>query len=155
LSHTLQMPDLVTRLSGLHAVLTSRLALHDSLMSLNGKLEMVLAQIEMRSTSDAVSVHSLKAKPSQADKKAPFRYVEGESDEEDADVDMAIDVELSGEDNEGSIEDIEVGHSDSDLGQEDDEDEDEDEDAEVNGFIDDEAEEWSDEDEDQEDDESE
>ena len=42
------MPDLVARLSGLHATLTQRLTLQESLLSLSGRLEMVISQIEMR-----------------------------------------------------------------------------------------------------------
>ena len=45
------MPDLVARLSGLYQTLTARLALQDSLLSLSGRLDMVISQIEMRSSA--------------------------------------------------------------------------------------------------------
>ncbi|KAG1755847.1 hypothetical protein EDB19DRAFT_1663280 [Suillus lakei] len=154
--HLMTMPDLVSRLSGLHATLTSRLALQDSLLSLNGRLDMVLSQIEMRSSAAptllAPHKNGVSTTTSQGEKQ-PTRYVEGESDEEG----MEVGVE-SGED-EGSVEDIELGGEseaeETDEQGSDEEDEDEDSDGEgptLNGFIDDEAEEFGD---DEEDDESE
>ncbi|KAJ6472611.1 hypothetical protein C8R45DRAFT_936506 [Mycena sanguinolenta] len=41
--HLMTMPDLVARLLGLHATLSSRLALQDTVLSLSGRLNMVLS----------------------------------------------------------------------------------------------------------------
>ena len=148
------MPDLVVRLAGLHATLTSRLALQDSLLSLNGKLDMVLSQIEMRSSSAPTLPTFKKDASSLNNMRQPTRYVEGDSDNEETD---AVDAEppIESGDEEGSIEDIELGgesdgDEDGDEGVEHSDDEDEDSDNSapgLNGFIDDEAEEFDDEDE--------
>ena len=150
-----QMPDLVARLAGLHATLTSRLALQDSLLSLNGKLDMVLSQIEMRSSSAPTSLTIKKDTSRPNNTRQPTRYVEGDSDNEETE---AADAEppIESGDEEGSVEDIELGgesdgDEDGDEGAEysDGEDEDSDNSAHgLNGFIDDEAEEFDDEDED-------
>lgn len=154
-AHLMTMPDLVSRLSGLHATLTSRLALQDSLLSLNGRLDMVLSQIEMRSSTapTPLTPHKNGVPTKSQGERQPTRYVEGESEEEGPEVGVE-----SGED-EGSIEDIELGGEseaeETDEEGSDEEDEDEDSDGEgptLNGFIDDEAEEFED---DEEDDESE
>ena len=140
------MPDLITKLSGLHAVLTSRLALQESLLNLSGRLDMALSQMETRSSSAPTA-------PSMAPKtKQPVvphvvkRYVEGESEDEDDDVGVEMD------DDGGSLEDVELGGFDDMEEDEDEEDEDDsDEDGPgLNGFIDDEAEEDHSEDEDEE-----
>lgn len=147
------MPDLVSRLSGLHTTLTSRLALQDSLLSLNGRLDMVLSQIEMRSSTAPTSLapHKNGVSTTSHGPRQPTRYVEGESEEE-----MEMGVE-SGEE-EGSVEDIELGGESEaeDTGEEGSEDEDEDEEDSddegptLNGFIDDEAEELEDDEDDSE-----
>ncbi|KAG1753888.1 uncharacterized protein EDB91DRAFT_423001 [Suillus paluster] len=153
--HLMTMPDLVSRLSGLHVTLTSRLALQDSLLSLNGRLDMVLSQIEMRSSTapTLLAPHKNGVSTASQGERQPTRYVEGDSEEEG----MEVGVE-SGED-EGSVEDIELGGEseaeETDEQGSDEEDEEEDSDGEgptLNGFIDDEAEEFED---DEEDDESE
>lgn len=124
------MPDLVARLAGLHATLTSRLALHESLLSLNGKLDMVLSQIEMRSSSAPASTASKSRSLIQPENvRRPTRYVEGESEEEGEW--MNIEPPIESGDEEGSIEDVELGgESESD---EEDEDQDEDEDKDEGG----------------------
>ncbi|KAK0481593.1 hypothetical protein IW261DRAFT_1592704 [Armillaria novae-zelandiae] len=151
--HLMTMPDLVARLSGLHATLTARIALQESLLSLSGRLDMVLSQIEMRSSAaPAPLVPKMKAAKDNNVK----RYVEGESEDEEEEMDVEIEVD-SGDD-AGSIEDVDLGGSSDESGEEeaedseDDEDEDEDEDEDgddgapiANGFIDDEAEEYSEE----------
>jgi U3 small nucleolar RNA-associated protein 5 len=145
------MPDLVARLSGLHAILTTRLALQESLLSLSGRLDMVLSQIEMRSSAAPAPLALQKGKQrSGAQGKEVKRYVEGESEDEQMDVEVEVD---SGEDG-GSVEDVELGgdsvdEEEEDSSEEEDEDEDDEEDSEeggptMNGFIDDEAEEYSD-----------
>lgn len=145
-----QIHDLVPRLSGLHATLTSRLALQQSLLSLSGRLEMVLSQIELRSSTAPAPLTLNRSKPSQSvqsKNKGPLRYVEGESGDEADEMDVE-------EDDEGSVEDIELGGDSAD--EDDDEewddeeaDDDSDEDPTMNGFIDGEAEEDSGEEEDE------
>jgi U3 small nucleolar RNA-associated protein 5 len=156
------MPDLVARLSSLHATLTARLALQERLLTLSGRLELVLAQIELQSSRAPAplvprSDQGKKGRPSNVGR--PTRYVEGESSDEDE-----MDVEIEQGKDGSDIEEIGLGGSElSDSGvDEDDEDEDEElEGSDVSGsetgnaFIDDEAEEdWeSDEEEDDDDDE--
>ncbi|KAI6035245.1 hypothetical protein F5J12DRAFT_17759 [Pisolithus orientalis] len=151
-SHLIAMPDLVARLAGLHATLTSRLALQNSLLSLNGKLDMVLSQIEMRSSSAPAPLKLKKDGNSRPDsERQPTRYVEGDSENEDVDAEEMVAeplVESDGE--EGSIEDIELGGEEED-GEEDGEYSEGGEDSDsgssapvLNGFIDDEAEEFDD-----------
>lgn len=147
--HLMTMPDLVARLSGLHTTVASRLSLHESLLLLNGRLDMVLSQVEMRSSAAPAPVAARKRSQGANKEKAVKRYVEGESDE----ADDQMDVEVESGDDAGSIEDVELGGE-----SEDEEDDDEDEgqaDSESdeeggptsNGFIDDEAEEDFEEDE--------
>ncbi|KAI6134855.1 hypothetical protein EV401DRAFT_2052406 [Pisolithus croceorrhizus] len=153
-SHLIAMPDLVARLAGLHATLTSRLALQDSLLSLNGKLDMVLSQIEMRSSSAPAPLKSKKDGDSLPDRtRQPTRYVEGESEDEDADAEeMAAEPLIESDGEEGSIEDIELGgesseEDDAEEGVEYSEGEDSDSGSSapaLNGFVDDEAEEFDD-----------
>jgi U3 small nucleolar RNA-associated protein 5 len=165
-----QMPDLVARLAGLHATLTARLTLRESLLSLSGRLDMVLQQVDLRATAapEPLAHSSKKGKATTAagpaGRREPRRYVEGESEEEPE----AMDVEEGSD--VGSVEDIELGaesgseadadaDADMDDEEEDEEEEyeevlDEDDDGEdseedsggdegpwLNGFIDDEAEE--------------
>ncbi len=124
---------------------------------------MVLSQIEMRSSLTPAPLAPKNGKISSPAKDKPVRrYVEGESDSsEDENVGMDAEVEMG--DEEGSVEDVELGGGSEGDEDEDDEDEEEgsqgeggegeDEDSdelELNGFIDDEAEEYSeDEDEDE------
>ena len=142
-----QMPDLITRLSGLHAVLTSRLALHESLLNLSGRLDMALSQMETRSSNAPTTLTATTKAKQPAVSHVVKRYVEGESEDED-------DLEVEMDDDGGSLEDVELGGFD-DMEEGEDEDEegdDSDEDGpELNGFIDDEAEEDYSEDEDEED----
>ncbi|KIY67506.1 NUC189-domain-containing protein, partial [Cylindrobasidium torrendii FP15055 ss-10] len=158
--HLMTMPDLVARLSGLHATLTSRLALQESLLSLSGRLDMVLSQIEMRSSTIPAALTGRKSKPVKT--RNVKKYVEGESESEDEGAGMEVEVEV-GSDDEGSVEDVELGGESSEEdeeeeGEEDDEEEDDDDEEDeeeddedsdgpvANGFIDDEAEdEFSDE----------
>lgn len=149
------MPDLVARLSGLHATLTSRLTLQESLLSLSGRLDMVLSQIEMRSSVAPAPLAPQKGKkPTKVQGRDVSRYVEGESDDDDQ---MDVEVEMGSGDEDGSVEDVELGGSsqeeDNDEEDEDsseDEDDSDDEGPTMNGFIDDEAEEDDDEEDDSE-----
>jgi len=147
------MPDLVARLSGLHATLSSRLALQENLLSLSGRLDMVLSQIEMRSSVAPAPLAPRKgAQTSRAQGKNASRYVEGESADEDEQMD--VEVEVDSGDDDGSVEDVELGGDSSEEGSEEDEEDDDEEDSDedgptMNGFIDDEAEEYSEEDDDE------
>ncbi|KAF7784547.1 hypothetical protein Agabi119p4_712 [Agaricus bisporus var. burnettii] len=153
MGHLMTVPDLVARLSGLHATLTARLALQESLLSLSGRLDVVLSQIEMRSSLPPTIVATTNGKRQGATRENFVKqYVEGESDSSGDDNDQ-MDVELEIGDDEGSIEDVELGGSSE--GSEDDQDEDgeekeeEDDGSGSDGFIDDEAEEYSEDDEDE------
>ena len=147
------MPDLVARLSGLHAALTTRMNLQESLLSLSGRLDMALSQIEMRSSAAPAPLapQTGKTKSNNLEKEVT-RYVEGESEEEEQ---MEVEVEKDSGDEAGSVEDVELGgdSQDDDSEEESEEvDEDSSEDSEeptANGFIDDEAEEYTDEEEDE------
>jgi len=161
--HLMTMPDLVARLSNLHSTLSTRLTLQERLLSLSGRLNLVLSQVEMRSSTAPAPLAVRKknrVKPSATEKVEPFKYVEGESSEED----NQIAVEVEDGDEDGSVEDVELGgDSDEDDesedededGEDDDDEDDEDDDGEegnlVNGFVDDEAEEDYGEDESEED----
>jgi len=138
------MPDLVARLSSLHATLTARLALQERLLTLSGRLELVLAQIELQSSRAPAplvprSDQGKKGQPSNL--RHPTRYVEGESTDED---EMDVEIEEGGGGDGSDVEEIGLGGADSS----DDEDEDEElEGSDVSGsetrnaFLDDEAEE--------------
>ncbi|KAF9654275.1 WD40 repeat-like protein [Thelephora ganbajun] len=145
--HLMTMPDLITRLSGLHAVLTSRLALQESLLNLSGRLDMALSQMEARS-SNAPTAPTVTPKAKQpAVPHVVKRYVEGESEDEEGEDDVEVEVDDDG----GSLEDVELGGFD-DMEEDEEEEEDSDEDGPgLNGFIDDEAEEDYSEDEDEDD----
>jgi U3 small nucleolar RNA-associated protein 5 len=115
---------------------------------------MVLSQIEMRSSTTPAPLAPQKGKePSHKPTAKVVRYVEGESESEDE----QMDVEIESSDDGGSVEDVELGgeseedeSSDNDNDEDEDEDDDDDDDDEsptMNGFIDDEAEEYSEEDE--------
>ncbi|KAI8983370.1 NUC189-domain-containing protein [Trametes punicea] len=156
--HLMTMPDLVARLAGLHATLTQRLTLQESLLSLNGRLDMVISQIEMRSSGPPAPLpmpRNKRNRNKQTKAREARRYVEGESEEEDEE---QMEVEVESADEEGSIEDVELGGEESegesieetDEDEEDeDEEEDEGDDPTLGGFIDDEAEEDYSEDEDE------
>ncbi|KAJ7693539.1 WD40-repeat-containing domain protein [Mycena rosella] len=137
--HLMTMPDLVARLSGLHATLSSRLALQDNLLSLSGRLDMVLSQIEMRSSVAPAPL--VPRKTSRAQGKNANRYVEGESADEDEQMD--VEVEVDSGDDDGSVEDVELGGDSSEEegseGEDEDESDEESGDEAMNGFIDDEA----------------
>ncbi|KAJ3923158.1 WD40-repeat-containing domain protein [Lentinula edodes] len=146
--HLMTMPDLVARLSGLHSILTSRLTLQDSLLSLSGRLDMVLSQIEMRSSTAPAPIALKSGKSSSVARTVEkTHYVEGESEDEDPRMDVEVEVDSGNED--ADIEDIELGGSSQEESEEeededDDDEEEEDDDEEdptMNGFIDDEAEE--------------
>jgi U3 small nucleolar RNA-associated protein 5 len=150
------MPDAVARLAGLHAVMAQRAGMRGRLEGLMGRLDVVVSQVEMRGAGkrrEGKAVGAIgKVTVQDKDKREVRRYVEGESsdeDDEDDEVD-GVDVEVGSD--AGSIEDVELGASDDsdDGGLDDDEEDDEEEDdseedgigGRVNGFVDDEAEEY-------------
>ena len=152
------MPDLVARLSGLHSTLTSRLTLQERILSLSGRLELVLSQVELRSgvAPTPLPSRSKNAKKLGKEKEIP-KYVEGDSSDEEQVEEEQMEVEIEGdEDDDDSIEDIELGGGSDEDEEDEDEDESDDEDDDdeennLNGFIDDEAEEDYEEDESDED----
>ncbi len=111
MGYLMSLPNLVSRLSGLHATLTTRLATHERLLALNGRLELVLSQIEARAaymsqaSNNQVRVQGVKfGKKTQGDKLAQAqsedkqrrkgkKWVE-ETDDSDSDADdMATDAD--------------------------------------------------------------
>ncbi|GJN87808.1 hypothetical protein Rhopal_000763-T1 [Rhodotorula paludigena] len=121
------IPSLVTRLAALHASLTQRLALQPPLLALQGRLELVMSQIDLR--QDRARQQSLRQvraakKPAQG-----RRYVEGESTDEegldDEDAELEDDEDLS----EGDIEDVVLGGAGAEGKSDDEDDEDEDDDG--------------------------
>ncbi|GAA5976795.1 hypothetical protein JCM5350_007250 [Sporobolomyces pararoseus] len=103
------IPSLVNRLASLHASLTQRLALQPALLALNGRLELVMSQIDMRqdrpTTSAQVPVNGKKTTKAK-------RYVEGESDDEDGEIE---DVVLGPAGEFDSEDDLEGLEDDEDL----------------------------------------
>lgn len=131
------MPSLPAQLSALSNLLATRMELYQPLLSLSGRLDLALAQINMR---------RLAAEQTIDDKGEGEHYVEGESDDE-------VQIEV-GEDDEDAIEDINMmagssdDESDEDDSEEDDEDSDDDAlDSDDEALLDVEAEESEDEEE--------
>lgn len=145
--HLMTIPDLVTRLSGLHATLTARLNLHDSLLSLSGRLDMMLSQIELRSSAAPATLTSLAEKRDKANKKSTvMRYVEGESDSSNEEETPVV-VETEHDDDVDGIEEVELDGGSEDNDDMSSESENDGEGTAFNPFVDDEAEEeYSDED---------
>ncbi|GJJ09570.1 hypothetical protein Clacol_003793 [Clathrus columnatus] len=152
-AHLVTMPDLVTKLAGLHATITARLALRDPLLALSGRVDLILSQMELRSNGITSTLRPEKRKEGRHSK-APYRYVEGETEtenESEEKMEGHVDVE-EGDDDEGSMEDVELGGESNESegsGDEDSElegvhgEEDEEDEEKFNGFIDDEADEAS------------
>ncbi|KAG8759026.1 Small subunit (SSU) processome component [Ceratobasidium sp. 423] len=139
------IPDLVSRLASLHATLGARLALQDRLLALNGRLDLVLSQIDVQSAPRAAADEDVIVKKKKVRRKAA-RYIEGESESDDGmsvDEDEDEDEEDEDEDeDEGSVEEIGFGSGDEEEEEDEEDEEDEsDEGQKLNGFIDDEAEE--------------
>ncbi|SCZ91681.1 BZ3500_MvSof-1268-A1-R1_Chr5-1g07602 [Microbotryum saponariae] len=98
------IPSLVTRLSALHASLTSRLSIQPTLFALNGRLDLVLAQIQSR--QQGVIKRRVAAKGGKVGAQGT-RYVEGESSEDSEDGEGSEPSE-----DEGSVEDVMLGGDD-------------------------------------------
>lgn len=96
-----QIPSLVTRLATLHSSLTSRLALQPTLLALNGRLELVMSQIELRQEKVSSSTAGRVSSAPERRKVEGKVYVEGESDSEGS--------EGESEGEEGSVEDVVLG----------------------------------------------
>ncbi|EGG06248.1 uncharacterized protein MELLADRAFT_71984 [Melampsora larici-populina 98AG31] len=130
MSYLITIPELVSKLTILHSSLQKRLNLHTKLLSLNGRLDLILNQIERNKSgnpqlelglpSNKESFNSTKiskpntTKAKQKSLKPPVKYVEGEStDDEDEDevMDPKKSQDGSDEDSEddGSIEDVVLG----------------------------------------------
>lgn len=140
------MPDLIARLSHLHSTLATRLTLQERLLSLSGRLDLILAQVDLRSSHAPAPLEKMTKKRGKVAKE-PLRYVEGESSEDEAkDEEMNVEIE---EDDEGSVEDVELDEGSSDVASEeelDSEGEESDDDANLmDGSVDDDAEEKYDE----------
>ncbi|GAA6025244.1 hypothetical protein JCM11491_006150 [Sporobolomyces phaffii] len=102
------IPSLVNRLASLHASLTQRLALQPSLLALNGRLELVMSQIDLRqdrrpAAASSAHLSSSGAAASSGSGRSSVtkakRYVEGESDDDD----------------EGAVEDVVLGPAGGDF----------------------------------------
>jgi U3 small nucleolar RNA-associated protein 5 len=137
-------PLAVARLAGTHAVLAQRAALRDGLEALQGRLETALAQVELGRAR--VRREGTAATAPGKEKRQPTHYVEGESTDEEEDEDE--DVLLEQNEDAASVEEVELGGSDDESDDDDDDDEsgeedDDDEGGVLNGFVDDEAEEYS------------
>lgn len=106
------IPSLVNRLAALHASLTQRLALQPTLLALNGRLDLVMSQIDLRQDrARAASQRQQLAAASAAKKPSSGRrYVEGESTDEDEPHGDDDDDDLS----EGDVEDVVLGAGGSD-----------------------------------------
>ncbi|PWN53821.1 NUC189-domain-containing protein [Violaceomyces palustris] len=133
MGYLMSIPNLVTRMASLHSTLSARLSSHERLLALNGRLELVLSQIEMRASYAAeqerrIQVQGVKLK--KADKASTAannlastskKWVEASDDEDDGDDDDDNMKPDGG--NEGDIQDIAlgVGESDSEVAEDDDE----------------------------------
>ncbi|KAH7343457.1 WD40-repeat-containing domain protein [Rhizoctonia solani] len=135
------IPDLVSRLASLHATLGARLALQDRLLALNGRLDLVLSQIDVQSAPRATVDEDVIVKKKKVRRKAA-RYVEGESESDDGmSVDGEDDEDEDEDEDEGSVEEVGFRSGDEEEDDEEEEDESDEEGQKTNGFIDDEAEE--------------
>lgn len=137
--YLMSVPGLTGRLAGLHGSLTHRLASHQRLLALQGRLELVLAQIELRGSYDVVSagvqgVSSSAKGASIASSKAGKGVAAGGNVWKEDEDDDADDDDTEDEDEEGKMSVDE----DEDEDEDDDDDDDEDvEAAEEEGDVDD------------------
>lgn len=102
----------------MHSLLSTRLQLQTPLLSLSGRLELALAQIESRQQEQARSL--------KGESKVGGTYVEGESDDESDEGDVE-DVGLGGDSSDEDDDGMDVDMEGEELS-EDDDDEDDDED---------------------------
>lgn len=163
--YLMSLPNLVHRLSALHATLSNRLAAHERILALNGRLELVLSQIELRAAytaEQAARVQGVKTKgrnskqatgQKSASKPRTKEWVEESEEEEDAtsagmmDVDDEDDEALDDVeegDEEGDVQDISLGNetfanTSVDSEEEDDDDDDEEEEESDESLLDEEG----------------
>ncbi|ODQ50659.1 NUC189-domain-containing protein [Saitoella complicata NRRL Y-17804] len=134
--HLASLPNLVQTLSSLHGTLSARAAALPRLLALQGRLDVVSAQIELRNTPGPLPGNMKAAAGDESEEESDVEYVEGE--EED----------LMDED----VSHVGIGESeDEEEGDEDVSGEEYESDEEGDDLIDDEAEEASDDEEDEED----
>ena len=158
-TYLMTLPHLVSRLSALHHSLAARLASHERLLSLRGRLELVMSQIDMQMAYTAddtpIEVHGQKLgrRSAAADVErraaAEAARAQGQTWVEGEDVEDIEDVGLGAGDAEmDEADDVEQMDEDDDEGDEDEEDEDEDEEEEEEDVEEEDEEEEDDDDED-------
>ena len=158
-TYLMTLPHLVSRLSALHHSLAARLASHERLLSLRGRLELVMSQIDMQMAYTAddtpIEVHGQKLgrRSAAADVErraaAEAARAQGQTWVEGEDVEDIEDVGLGAGDAEmDEADDVEQMDEDDDKGDEDEEDEDEDEEEEEEDVEEEDEEEEDDDDED-------
>ncbi|WFD37841.1 Small subunit (SSU) processome component [Malassezia japonica] len=153
-AYLMSLPDLVARLSQLHHSLAARLASHQRLLALKGRLELVMSQIDMNMayTADEAPIQvqgqklGKRSQPAELERRQEAQrtqqrgqtWVEPEDEEEieeigldahDSDDEMAVDEELD------ETEDVPMG-ADLDEDQDEDDDEDDEDDLEDEGAYD-------------------
>ena len=117
------MPSLPAHLSALSKLLDQRLQLYSPLLQLSGRLDLALAQIQMRK----VGLDAQRERDGGRAKGKGEKYVEGESDSsEDEESDDDVEVEVDHDD--GDAEDVNMLNGGSDESEDDDEEEEGDDD---------------------------
>jgi len=153
----MSMPDLVARLSSLHATLTARLAIQERLLTLSGRLDLVLAQVELQSSRAPASLVPRSGQAKKRRSSQPTRYVEGESTDEDED-EMDVEIEQGSREDGSEVEEIGLGGPDESDSEADADEDDELDGSDVSGsetgnaFIDEAEEDWESDDEEDDDD---
>ena len=135
-AYLLSVPEISQRLLSLHSALSLRIDSHQPLLSLSGRLDLILSQIDLQK-----SIEEKRSKLDENQNSNTVTYIEGESDDEDI-------IEYDNDDQNG-IEDVELGNGEDEeesdesdneiLDNNIDEDEDESGDEGKNAMIDDEA----------------
>ncbi|TIA75905.1 hypothetical protein E3P91_00210 [Wallemia ichthyophaga] len=133
-AYLLSVPQITQKLLGLHSALSQRINSHEQLMSLSGRLDVVLSQIALQR-----SIQQERRSAEQGNQKSnnAVTYVEGDSDEED-------NIEYDNDDGQG-IEDVELGNGENDSDQDSEEDDEgldnssDDDDSDRNAMVEDEA----------------
>jgi U3 small nucleolar RNA-associated protein 5 len=101
------MPSLPLHLASLSQLLSTRLELHQPLLSLSGRLDLALAQITMRRiAAEQAAANAAEAQVGGGKGSQGERYIEGESSDEE-------DVQVEVDDGEGEIEDVDMRGGDS------------------------------------------
>ena len=107
-----QIPSLPVHLASLSQLLQSRLTLNQPLLALSGRLDLALAQIQMRKALAS-------AQPSNAGR----RYVEGESDSDEDSDEEHDEVEIEQGEEGGEIEEVRMASGRQNRNDDDDSDE--------------------------------